>query len=66
MAVPKKKSSKSRRNMRRQQWVNRQASAATVSCPNCNEPKRPHTVCTCGHYDGRAVIRVRPAAEAAE
>ena len=65
MAVPKKKSSKSRRNMRRQTWVNRVSSPSTVTCPNCNEPKRPHSVCKCGHYKGRAVVHVPPA-EAAE
>lgn len=54
MAVPKKKTSSSRRNMRRSHL----ALKATVSneCPNCGELKLPHHVCgSCGHYDGREV-----------
>jgi large subunit ribosomal protein L32 len=54
MAVPKKKTSKSRRNMRRAHHALK--SAAWVECPNCGEHKRPHHVCAaCGHYDGRQV-----------
>ena len=54
MAVPKKKTSKSRRNMRRSHHA--VASQARVECPNCGELKRPHHVCgACGHYDGREV-----------
>lgn len=52
MAVPKKKTSQSRRNMRRSHH------ALTVSsygeCAQCGELKRPHHVCSsCGHYAGR-------------
>lgn len=55
MAVPKKKTSKSRRDMRRAHH------ALTVKnvneCPNCGEMKLPHHVCgSCGHYDGREVV----------
>ncbi len=58
MAVPKKKTSKSRRNMRRSHHA--VASQARNECPNCGELKRPHHVCgACGHYDGR---EVQPAA----
>ncbi|MGH6960594.1 MAG: 50S ribosomal protein L32 [Dongiaceae bacterium] len=54
MAVPKKKTSKSRRNMRRAHHA--LESAAWIECPNCGEHKRPHHVCSaCGHYDGRQV-----------
>lgn len=54
MAVPKKKVSKSRRNMRR---AHDSLSASVYNeCPNCGELKRPHHVCgECGHYDGREV-----------
>ena len=52
MAVPKKKTSQSRRNMRRSHH------ALTVSaygeCSHCGELKRPHHVCSsCGYYGER-------------
>ncbi len=56
MAVPKKKVSKSRRNMRRSHHA--LASPASVECANCGELKRPHHVCpACGYYNGRAVAK---------
>lgn len=55
MAVPKKKTSKSRRNMRRAHHALK--AVGHVECPNCGEPKLPHHVCgSCGHYDGREVV----------
>ena len=49
MAVPKKKVSKSRRNMRRAHHA--LPSMAYVECKNCGELKRPHAVCAhCGYY----------------
>jgi large subunit ribosomal protein L32 len=55
MAVPKKKTSKSRRNMRRSHHALQ--GAAYAECKNCGELKRPHHVCAaCGHYDGREVV----------
>ena len=54
MAVPKKKVSKSRRDMRRSHHALK--TSAYVECKNCGEQTRPHHVCTsCGHYDGREV-----------
>ncbi len=55
MAVPKKKTSPSRRGMRRSHHaLSREAHA---ECSNCGELKRPHHVCSaCGHYDGREVV----------
>jgi large subunit ribosomal protein L32 len=56
MAVPKKKTSKSRRDMRRSHHALKPA--ARVECPNCGEAKRPHHVCpSCGHYRGREVVQ---------
>jgi len=58
MAVPKRKTSPSRRNMRRSH--HRLAPAAHVECPNCGEQKRPHHVCgACGQYDGREVVKAK-------
>jgi large subunit ribosomal protein L32 len=55
MAVPKKKTSKSKKNMRRSHDA---ISAPGIStCPNCNEPKLPHRVCSsCGTYKGKEII----------
>jgi large subunit ribosomal protein L32 len=59
MAVPKKKTSKSRRNMRRAHHA--LPSASYVECPNCGEIKRPHHLCAaCGHYNGREVVATQP------
>ena len=62
MAVPKRKTSPSRRGMRRShQALPREAHA---ECPNCGELKRPHHVCShCGFYDGREVVAGRQGAE---
>jgi large subunit ribosomal protein L32 len=55
MAVPKKKVSKSRRDMRRSH--HRLRAVNLGECSNCGELKLPHHVCqTCGHYNGREVI----------
>lgn len=55
MAVPKKKTSKSKKNMRRSHDA---VSAPGISiCPQCHEPKMPHRVClSCGTYKGKEVI----------
>ncbi|MDX8409313.1 MAG: 50S ribosomal protein L32 [Mariprofundales bacterium] len=55
MAVPKRKTSKSKRNMRRSH------DKITVSgmsrCGECGEMTRPHHACPhCGHYRGREVV----------
>ena len=54
MAVPKRKTSPSRRGMRRSHEA--LSTEAHTECSNCGELKRPHHVCAhCGHYDGREV-----------
>jgi large subunit ribosomal protein L32 len=53
MAVPKKKTSKSRRDKRRAQHGIVDTVVAT--CTNCGAPTIPHRVCpTCGTYRGRS------------
>ena len=55
MAVPNKKTSPSRRGMRRSHHALR--TEAYGECANCGELKRPHHVCShCGYYDGREVV----------
>jgi len=57
MAVPRKKVSKSRRNMRRSH--DSLAAPTSIECPNCGELKRPHHVCgACGYYAEREVVEV--------
>lgn len=55
MAVPKKKTSKSKKNMRR---AHDAISAPGMSvCPQCQEQKLPHRVCPhCGTYKGKEII----------
>jgi large subunit ribosomal protein L32 len=54
VAVPKKKTSKSRRDRRRANT--RILPPVLTVCPQCHEPVRPHHVCAnCGHYRGREV-----------
>lgn len=55
MAVPKRRTSKTRKRKRRTHWT---YSGVTLSeCPQCHEPKRPHHVCrNCGYYRDRSVI----------
>ena len=55
MAVPKKKISKSRRNMRRAHDA--LAAKNLIECPDCGEMKLSHHVCrSCGKYRGREIV----------
>ena len=56
MAVPKKKVSRSRRNMRRFASGNRMDKTTLMTCPACSEPTRPHRICSCGFYAGKSVL----------
>ena len=51
MAVPFRKVSKTRRDMRRTHY--KTEANTLVKCPNCGEMIRPHRVCDkCGFYKG--------------
>jgi large subunit ribosomal protein L32 len=56
MAVPKKRTSRTRRDKRR---ATHKISAPRLNeCPRCHSPRLPHRVCpTCGTYAGREVIK---------
>jgi len=57
MAVPKKKTSKSRRDQRRAHDFLKRTFA--IICPNCAEPVLRHRACTaCGQYRGRKVVEI--------
>ena len=56
MAVPKKRTSKSRKRMRRAHDALKIQVAVTF-CQECGEPKLMHRVCSgCGTYRGRQVL----------
>ena len=56
MAVPKKKTSKSRKNMRRSHLA--LGANPMTECPKCGEMVRPHHVCAaCGTYRKREVVK---------
>ncbi len=57
MAVPKRKTSKARRDKRRNNlW---KLDAPTLVKCSCGAYKRPHRLCpACGRYNGREVIKV--------
>lgn len=55
MAVPKRKTSRSKRDMRRAQH-DRVSAPNVIPCPNCGDMMLPHRVCpACGHYKGREI-----------
>jgi large subunit ribosomal protein L32 len=55
MAVPKRKTSKAKRDKRRAHDF--LATPSQSTCPQCGAPKLPHRVCgTCGTYKGREII----------
>ena len=56
MAVPKRKTSKARRDKRRANW--KLLIPGMVVCPQCGEYKMPHRVCkACGYYNGKEVVK---------
>ena len=58
MAVPKRKTSKARRDKRRSS-VWKLETPNLVKCPQCGEYKRMHRLCgNCGYYKGREVIKL--------
>ena len=55
MPVPKRKTSKARRDQRSSSWFIRPQAIAL--CMECDAPNNPHQVCTeCGFYKGRKVM----------
>jgi len=57
MAVPKRKTSKQRKHLRRSS-VWKLDAPTLVKCSQCHQLTVPHRVCdNCGYYDGKAVIK---------
>ncbi|HIE52583.1 MAG TPA: 50S ribosomal protein L32 [Armatimonadetes bacterium] len=56
MAVPKRRTSKARRNKRRAHW--KLNIPRLVICPNCRQQHLPHHACPyCGYYKGREIYQ---------
>ncbi|MCW5873737.1 MAG: 50S ribosomal protein L32 [Anaerolineales bacterium] len=55
--LPKRKTSKGRRDRRRAHDALQARN--TVTCSNCGQMRLPHQVCAnCGYYKGREVVKV--------
>ncbi len=60
MAVPKRRTSKSRKRLRRGHHSG--AGIRPQACPRCGSPKLPHRVCdSCGYYRGKKQVEVEDA-----
>ena len=58
MALPKRRTTRMKRNMRRANH-DKVAAPTIIPCPNCAAMCRPHRVCgSCGYYDGRLVKKM--------
>jgi len=63
VAVPKRRKSSSKRDMRRANH-DKVSAPTIVGCPNCEAPMIPHRVCgSCGYYKGRSVLASEGKAE---
>ena len=55
MAVPKRKTSKAKRDKRRSH--DGLSAPPQSTCPQCGAPRRPHRVCgSCGTYKSRTIV----------
>lgn len=58
MAVPKRKTSKARRDRRRAHDAIKLPNL--VPCPTCHQLRPPHQVCPhCGSYRGQEVVKIK-------
>ena len=63
MAVPKRRTSRSKRNMRRANH-DKVTAPNLAACTHCGEPSIAHRACpSCGYYKGRAVTEGTTKAE---
>jgi large subunit ribosomal protein L32 len=62
MAVPKRRTSKSKQGHRRSHHY--VTPKGVQYCTSCNEPILPHRICgNCGFYQGREVVAMKAAQE---
>lgn len=64
MAVPKKRTSVSRKGLRRAGHTHKLDRKHPMSCPNCGDLSLPHKVCSsCGTYKGKEVLTIKAKSE---
>ncbi len=64
MAVPKKRTSVSRKGLRRSGQHHKLFRVHTFSCPNCQATILPHRACSsCGHFRGNQILAVKAETE---
>jgi large subunit ribosomal protein L32 len=57
VSLPKRRTTRSKRNMRRANH-DKVAAPTIVPCANCGAMMVPHRVCkACGHYDGKEIVK---------
>jgi len=57
MAVPKKKTPRSKKSIKKRSYWAKTKTPALVLCPQCKRKILPHRVCPyCGTYKGRQVL----------
>ena len=60
MAVPKKKTSVSRKGLRRAGQHHKLYRKHPMTCPNCGDLTMPNTACpSCGTYKGKQVFEIK-------
>lgn len=65
MSLPKRRTTRSKRNMRRANH-DKVAAPTIVPCGNCAAMMVPHRVCkACGHYDGKEIVKKKGDSEQA-
>lgn len=58
MGVPKKRTSRQKRDQRRAHW--KATAPNVIECPKCHSPTLAHHVCkSCGTYNGRQVTEAK-------
>ena len=58
MAVPARKTSKTRKRLRRTHY--KLTAPGMSTCPNCGELRKSHHVCSnCGYYGDKEVVKVK-------
>ena len=61
MAVPKRKTPKAKRDMRRSPNMKKSLPGISI-CPQCHQPKLPHRESpTCNYYDGKEIVATEEA-----
>ena len=60
MAVPKKRTSVSRKGLRRAGQHHKLYRKFPMACPNCGDLTMPHHACpSCGTYKGMEIIKIK-------